>query len=103
MSGLQFRGKQPFSAADRYPEASEHAFPNTLRGADAKTAAHIDCDFRRPLAKGPDRATGALVLINDHLMRGEFIRSLRHAVRLEIRARTNDQCSALSHLAGGKS
>ena len=65
LAGLQFRREQPFRAADGYPEASEHTLPHTLRGADTKTAAHINSDFRRPLAEGPGGATGALLLIYD--------------------------------------
>jgi hypothetical protein len=60
---------QALGAADRNPKASEDALPNSLRGADAKTAVHRYCDFRGSLAEGPGGASWTDAVFRERLLR----------------------------------
>ena len=94
--GFQFWREQPFGAANGHTEACKHSLANALRGANTETATYSDSDVRCPLAKGPSIAAGASLFVNDGLMRDEITGGLRHAPRFEVRARADNERSALS-------
>jgi hypothetical protein len=99
LTGFKFRREQPFGASNGYPQPGKHPLPNALRTTNVQTSTHSNSDFRCSLAKDPCGPPGTSMLVNDHLMRDEFSRSLWQAVCFEIGACADHERSALSDFA----
>ena len=68
-----------------------------------ETATYSDRDIRCSLAKGPSIAAGASLFVNDGLMRDEITGGLWYTLRFEVRARADNERSALSDSTRGES